>query len=91
MPVLPFLALIESEHLSQPRLQHRLCWTHDAPIEPILKVLNLHGVGDLGISDRNSDSRQSLTNLIDPRISTKGSEGLGNCFEQGFRCDFDRV
>jgi len=48
-------------------------------------------VRDHWIPDYNGDSRQSLANAIDPRISAKGSESFGNCFEQSFGCDFDRV
>src|SRR5580704_6858519 len=47
----PSLLFALTEHLTQPRFQHRICRALAASVQPVFKVLDFDDMGDLGISN----------------------------------------
>ena len=57
-----------------------LCRALTSPIQPVFKILNFNDVGDLRISNFHRDRSQSLSDVCDPLVTTRHSEGLGDGF-----------
>jgi hypothetical protein len=74
---------MHSEHLAQPRFQHSFCRAPASSVQPALKILDLHGVCRLGMSDRDGHGGQSFSDFVYPVVVGKDSEGLGDGFVRG--------
>ena len=65
-------------------MKHHVCRALAAPVEPVLKILNLDGVSDVRMPDLHGHGGQSASDLADPVFPTQRGEGLGDGFVEGF-------
>jgi hypothetical protein len=82
---------MHSEHLAPPRFQHSFCRTLASSVQPVFKILDLHGVCHLGVSDRDGHGGQSSFDFVYQVVVGKDSEGLGDSFVEGLCHYVERV
>ena len=82
---------MQSKHLAQPRFQRCFCRALASSVQPVFKVLDLHGVCYLGMPDRDGNGGHSFSDVAYPVVSGKDGEGLGDSFVESLCRYVERV
>ena len=57
---------MHSEHLAEPRFEHCFRRAPARSVQPVLKVLHLHGVRHLGMPDGDGNGGQPFSDVAHP-------------------------
>src|ERR1017187_5237392 len=82
---------MQAQHLAQPRFQHCFRRALASSVQPLFKILELHGVCHLWMPNGDGNGGQSFSDVAYPVVSGKDGEGLSDGFVEGLCRYVERV